>query len=91
MAEIHGQEKTEQPTSKRIEESRANGQVAKSLEINSLAVFTTGLLLLFLLKGYLGGKISEAAVFIFNSLDVLDMNIDLRLSSGYYSNNLLYL
>ena len=55
MAELDGQEKTEQATSKRLTDTREKGQAPKSQELNSLAVFTTGLLLLFFTKNYLGG------------------------------------
>jgi flagellar biosynthesis protein FlhB len=34
----NGQEKTEQPTSKRLEEARKNGQIARSTELNAAAV-----------------------------------------------------
>ena len=47
MAESDGQEKTEQATSKRLEESREKGQVAKSTEINSLAIFLSGLMIIY--------------------------------------------
>ena len=74
MAEIEGQEKTEQPTSKKLEEARKKGQVAKSMEINSLFIFTTGLLLLFLAQQYLSYRLSSLSFTIFNSLDVLEIN-----------------
>ena len=34
MAEIEGQEKTEQPTGKKLSDARDKGQVAKSTELN---------------------------------------------------------
>ena len=48
VPEVDGQEKTEQATGKRLTDSRNEGKVAKSSEINSLVMFTTGLLMLFL-------------------------------------------
>jgi len=42
MADNSAQEKSEQPTSKKLSDARNRGQVAKSVEINSLVVFTTG-------------------------------------------------
>jgi flagellar biosynthetic protein FlhB len=74
MAEIEGQEKTEQPTSKKLEEARKKGQVAKSVEINSLVIFTSGLLLLFLAQQYLSYRLSSLSFSIFNSLDVLEIS-----------------
>lgn len=38
MAEHQGQEKTEQPTQKKLDDSRQKGMVAKSIEVNSLLV-----------------------------------------------------
>lgn len=47
MAEQHSQdEKTEQPTSRRREESRKKGQVARSQELNSVFIILTGMLAL---------------------------------------------
>lgn len=54
MAEVDGQEKTEQPTNKKLDDSRDKGEVAKSMEINSFAVFTAGLMILFLSQKLLG-------------------------------------
>ena len=76
MAEIEGQEKTEQPTGKKLEEARKKGQVAKSMEVNSLFIFTSGLLLLFLAQQYLSSRMSSLSFTIFNSLDVLKINPD---------------
>ncbi|MFH1194296.1 MAG: flagellar biosynthesis protein FlhB [bacterium] len=77
MADTGGQEKSEQPTDKRLTETREKGQVAKSAEINSLAIFVTGLLILFMFKDQMGNKISELAIYIFSSLDHLEMNVQL--------------
>ncbi|NOX36583.1 MAG: flagellar biosynthesis protein FlhB [Calditrichaeota bacterium] len=46
------QEKTEKPTSKRLEEARRKGNVAKSIEINSAIGLISGLSLLYLLGGF---------------------------------------
>ena len=51
MAEKSFQEKTEQATPKRREESRKKGEVAKSRELASIAVLSGGVLYLFF-----GGK-----------------------------------
>ncbi|MFO7445029.1 MAG: flagellar biosynthesis protein FlhB [Ignavibacteriaceae bacterium] len=75
-AENEGQEKTEQPSSKKLHESREKGQVAKSMELNSFAIFTSGLLLLFIAQSYLGEKMSFLAKKIFGSLDILEISQD---------------
>lgn len=74
MPEVNGQEKTEQPTTKKLDDAREKGQVAKSMEINSFAIFTSGLLLVLLSKNHLGTQISELSKTMFNSLDVLELN-----------------
>ena len=68
------QEKTEQPTDKKLLDAREKGQVTKSREINSLAVFGTGLILIYITKGFLGKKIFELAFDTLNSLDKLNLN-----------------
>ena len=68
------QEKTEQPTDKKLLDARDKGQVTKSIEINSLAVFGTGLILIYITKGFLGKKIFDLAFESLNSLDKLNLN-----------------
>ncbi|GAB4132251.1 MAG: flagellar biosynthesis protein FlhB [Ignavibacteriales bacterium] len=75
MAE-QGQEKTEQPTQKRLDDSRQEGQVPKSIEIISFAVFTTGLLSIIVFKNYIGSNIAELTSNIFKSLDTLQLNVN---------------
>lgn len=43
-----GSEKTEQPTSKRIQKSRQDGNVAKSMEVNSVAILIASIIMLML-------------------------------------------
>lgn len=69
MAEHDGKEKTEQPTGKKLSDARDRGQVAKSREVNSLAVFSTGFIVLYLFQGFIGGRIKTFTVSIFDSLD----------------------
>lgn len=77
MAADDGQEKSEQPTSKKLSDARDRGQVAKSNEINSVAIFVTGLLILYISQSWVSSRISWLAKFIFNSLDVLTINKDM--------------
>jgi flagellar biosynthesis protein FlhB len=74
MAETDGQEKTEQPTGKKLKDGRDKGQVAKSVEINSLAIFTSGLMFLYFSHSMLGESLSRLSIKIFSSLDVLNLN-----------------
>lgn len=74
MADLDGQEKSEQPTGKKLSDARNKGQAAKSLEINSLAVFGSGLTLIYLTKGFIGEKFREFSVDTFGKLDSLSID-----------------
>ena len=49
--EQQGQERTEQPTAKRLTEARKKGQVARSRELNTLLVMLASAVALWLLSG----------------------------------------
>jgi len=51
--ESSGQEKTEAPTSRRIEEARKKGDIAKSMEVPSAAVLLAGLFTLYASSGFM--------------------------------------
>ena len=74
MADNEGQEKTEKATPKKLEEGRDKGQVAKSMELSSFAVFSTGLIMIFITKDFIGNQLSYLSKEIFNSLDSLTLN-----------------
>ncbi|MFA6026731.1 MAG: flagellar biosynthesis protein FlhB [Ignavibacteriaceae bacterium] len=74
MAESEGQEKTEQASGKKLTDARDKGQVAKSQEINSLALFGVGLMLIFLSQQFLSERVSTLTIKIFSSLDKLTIN-----------------
>lgn len=77
MADFEGQEKTEQPSSKKLEDARKKGMVAKSIEVNSLVIVVTGLVTIFLLQSYIGQRVSSFTINIFNSLDSLPKKVSL--------------
>ena len=77
MADNSGQDKTEEATGKKLEDSRKKGQVAKSMEINSLAIFFSGFVLLYLFRNFVAGNIADFSKFIFGSLDILQLNLNL--------------
>lgn len=68
------QEKTEQPTPRRLEEARRKGQVAKSMEVNSSAILLVGLLIIYLLAGFLYSHLQYSFQLIFRNLYVWDIN-----------------
>lgn len=82
MAET-GQEKTEQATGKKLSETRDKGQVARSMELNSFAIFGVGIMLIFLTKNLIAEKVSEASGAIFGSLDKLKISQDLLQTYAY--------
>ena len=77
MAEKDGKEKTEQPTGKKLDDARSRGQVAKSREVNSLAVFGTGFLMIYFFQGFIGSQLKDFTISIFNSLDTFPNRLSL--------------
>lgn len=60
MAESEsGADKSEEPTGKRLEESRKKGQIARSKELNTLAVTLTGTMALIIFGAYLGNVLMD--------------------------------
>ncbi len=57
-----GQEKTEQPTSKRLDDARKKGQTARSRELNTMAITLIGVMALVVMSGQLGGDLKEVMV-----------------------------
>ena len=54
-----GQEKTEQPTAKRLDEAKKKGQIPRSRELNTMVVTLTGVVALALMSGHLGSSLQE--------------------------------
>ncbi len=77
MAEVDGQEKTEEASGKRLEDSREKGQVAKSIEINSFAILLSGTVIIYFTQGMIGNRLKEMTIFVFSSLGSLKLNSDL--------------
>jgi flagellar biosynthetic protein FlhB len=57
MAEDSDQEKTEEPTSKRLEDARKKGQIARSREFNTFAMLVASASLLLLLGKQMGNAL----------------------------------
>lgn len=62
------QEKTEEPTPKKLADARRKGQVAKSQDFTSSAVLFTGMFLLFVFSGYFYDRLEMFTLAIFNHL-----------------------
>ena len=76
MAQQGAQDKTEKPTPKRRQKARERGQVAKSQEINSVAVLMTGLGALYLMGGYLYSSLGNFMRHMMTGLDTIIFNHD---------------
>lgn len=76
MAEETGQERTEQPTEKRLQDARLKGQVPRSKELNTFVVMLSGAALLVLLTQQMMGKNIELlrGQFILTREQIFDPN-----------------
>ena len=59
MAENSGQERTEQPTEKRLKESREKGQVPRSRELNTMIMMLASALGMLVLGGIMGESLTQ--------------------------------
>lgn len=69
-------EKTEEATPKRKEEARQKGQVAKSMEINSVFVIVAAFLTLRVLGSYIYDELTGYMKFVFSNLALADFTIN---------------
>ncbi len=67
MAEESFQEKTEQPTPKRIRDAREKGQVAKSMEVSSVVIMLAGIGSLVVMGSYTTGQLKGMFSWLFQS------------------------
>jgi len=76
--ESSGQEKTEDPTSRRLQEARNKGDVAKSMEIPSAVVLLAGLMTIYTMSNYMLANFSSmTAHFLANAhtIDIIPGNL----------------
>ncbi len=71
-----GQEKTEEPTARRLQEARKKGDVAKSMEIPSAAVLLAGLLTLYAFSDYFLGRFSITLKYYLGNIHTLDITMN---------------
>jgi flagellar biosynthetic protein FlhB len=71
-----GQEKTEQPTAKRLQDARRKGQVPRSRELNTMAVTMIGVISLVAMSKHLGTSLSEmmSERFVLTRSEIFDVN-----------------
>ncbi len=71
--ESSGQEKTEDPTGRRLQEARKKGDVAKSMEVPSAAVLLLGLMTIYFLSGYMLENILGLLRYYLSNLHTIDI------------------
>ena len=69
--ESSGQEKTEDPTSRRLQEGRNKGDVAKSMEIPSAAVLLAGLMTIYMMSGFMLKTFKELTAHYLGQADTI--------------------
>jgi flagellar biosynthetic protein FlhB len=71
-----GQEKTEQPTAKRLEDAKRKGQLPRSRELNTVAVTMIGVITLVAMSHPLGNSLSEmmSKRFVLTREEIFDVN-----------------
>jgi flagellar biosynthesis protein FlhB len=72
----HGQERTEQPTSKRIRESREKGQVCKSMEVSTAFLFLATVVSFYLYIPSVASKLSAVVRSYLGNLSMWDGSAD---------------
>jgi flagellar biosynthesis protein FlhB len=71
-----GQERTEQPTTKRLDEAKRKGQVPRSRELNTMAVTLVGVVTLVAMSRSLGNSLSQmmSQRFVLTRQEIFDVN-----------------
>jgi flagellar biosynthetic protein FlhB len=72
----NGQEKTEQPSAKRLDDAKRKGQVPRSRELNSMAVTLIGVVSLVVMSGLIGQRFSAmmSEGFVLTREQIFDVN-----------------
>lgn len=86
MPEESFEEKTEQPTPKRLREARERGSVAKSTELNSAVMLLLGLSFLYFMGPKIGDMLMSGTRTVFMHIGNVDASVDQV--GTYYTNGL---
>lgn len=76
MADESFQEKTERATPKKRQQAREEGNVARSVEINSAVVLFFGTLVLYVMSGWLMNRMRMGMVVIFREAPKITLNVE---------------
>lgn len=86
--ESGGQEKTEDPTARRLQDARQKGDVMRSMEIPSAAVLICGLLALYSMKGYLFERLLMTLRHYLSNIHIITVSkenmIPIALEASYF-------
>jgi flagellar biosynthetic protein FlhB len=70
------EEKTEEPTQKRLEDARLEGNVPRSVELSSTMILLTGVLGIYFLGSMMWRRMEEVGYFFFNNAVDLEINLE---------------
>ena len=70
MAEETGQEKTEEPTPRKLEKAREEGQIPRSKELNTTMVLVLGAVGLLFFGPWMAERMNNVALFAFSRMRV---------------------
>jgi flagellar biosynthetic protein FlhB len=85
LAEASYQERTEQATPKRREDARKKGQVARSMELNSVAVLFFGLMALLFFSGWIFQQLAYS--FYSNIARIPDLDLTANMTYALFKEN----
>ncbi|MFH0882749.1 MAG: flagellar biosynthesis protein FlhB [bacterium] len=69
-----GTEKSEHPTPRKIRKARQDGNVARSMEANSAAVLTAGIIALIFFGGWILTRMSTLMIWVFSNLGQIEVS-----------------
>lgn len=75
MAEHTEQEKTEQPTSRRLEEAKERGNVAKSQELNSVAILIAAMIAFKAVSSLFGDNLQRYLISLYRDSSLTDITV----------------
>ena len=76
MAEESYQEKTEEPTQKRLDDAREEGNLPKSQELGSSMILLTGVVALYFMGSTMWQQMSEVGYFLFDHAVEIDITTE---------------
>lgn len=88
--DANGAEKTEQPTAKKLDDARKEGQVAKSQEVATAFSLLALFIILRFVYGFMGETFSNTFQYVYNSIPNVARTYDGRLPIAYISSLVIH-